>query len=211
MSPDSTPSPDRIDAGRPVEPKTPARSEPGSEFRSFMEQSGTQPGGVSSASPASPLQMGSMNMPNVAPSFDSLMTQSKNMQDSLGDLKNQLKTPNLTLKRSQAHLLRNKLGDANDYIRGAAGKLGVDTPPMKAPKHPGATEKLMAYINDGQEKMVSIQQKLDDMMSSGTELKPADMMLVQIKMGQAQQELEYSSTVLSKVVDALKQLFNIQL
>ncbi|MCC6128180.1 MAG: hypothetical protein IT584_03155, partial [Chlamydiae bacterium] len=204
MSPDSTPSPDRIDAGKPIEPKTPTRSEPGTEFRTFMEQPGTGAPNVSQTGPASPMQMASTNMPGVAPSFDTLTVQSKNMQDSLGNLKNQLKTPNLTLKRSQAHLLRNKLGDANDYIRGAANKLGVDTPPMKGPKHPGVTEKLMAYINDGQEKMVSIQQKLDDMMSSGTELKPADMMLVQIKMGQAQQELEYSSTVLGKVVDALK-------
>lgn len=211
MSPDSTPSPDRIDAGRQVEPKTPTRSEPGSEFRSFMEQSGASAPGVSQTGPTSPLQMAAANMPNASPTFDTLMTQSRNVQDSLGNLKNQLKTPNLTLKRSQAHLLKNKLGDANDYMRGAANKLGIDTPPMKTPKQPGATEKLMAYINDGQEKMVSIQQKLDDMMSSGTELKPADMMLVQIKMGQAQQELEYSSTVLSKVVDALKQLFNIQL
>lgn len=211
MPADTTPSPDRIDAGRAIEPKMPTRSQPGTEFQSFMQGSGAQTPVASGAGAPSPIQAAAGNMPSNAPTFDSLTVQSKNMQDSLGNLKNQLNTPNLALKRSQERLLRNKLGDANDYIRGAATKLGVPTPAMKTPAHAGTTEKLMAYINDGQDKMVSIQQKLDEMMSSGQELKPADMMLVQIKMGQAQQELEYSSTMLGKMVDAIKQLFNIQL
>lgn len=210
MPADTTPSPDRIDPNRAVEPKVPTRSQPGTEFQSFMQGAASQPSSMAPAGAASPLQPAG-NLSNAQPTFDSLMAQSKTMQDSLGNLQSQLKTPNLTLKRSQERLLRNKLGDANDYIRGAAGKIGASTTPMKPPAHAGATEKLMAYINDGQEKMVSIQQKLDEIMSSGQELKPADMMLVQIKMGQAQQELEYSSSILGKVVDAVKQLFNIQL
>jgi hypothetical protein len=69
----------------------------------------------------------------------------------------------------------------------------------------------MAYIDDGQGKMGAVQKKLDEMLSSKEQMRPADMMLMQIKMAQAQQEIEYSSVMLSKTVDALKQLFNIQL
>lgn len=212
MSPDSTtPSPDRIDPNRSIEPKVPTRTQPGTEFESYMQSAKGAPEIAPTTGPT-PMQAASAaNMQNAAPTFDTLMTQSKTMQDTLGNLKNQMDTPNLKLKRSQAHLMRNKLGNANEYMQAAAGKLGAEVPPKKTPGGAGAMERLMAYINDGQEKMVSIQQKLDELMGSGQEITPANMMMIQIKMSQAQQELEYSSGVLSKAVDALKQLFNIQL
>lgn len=209
--PDATPSPDRIDPSKSIEPRTSIRSQSGSDFQSFMEGSGANPTAASTAGSPSPLELAKPSQPSAAPTFNTLMAQSTNMQDSLGTLQDQLNTPNLKLKRSQAHLLRNKLGDANNYIRGAAGKLGIDTPPINMPSRPGVTERLMAYINDGQEKMVQVQQKLDELMGRKEQLSPGDMMMVQVKMGQAQQEIEYSSSVLSKVIDALKQLFNIQL
>ncbi|HAB99341.1 MAG TPA: hypothetical protein DCE71_05920 [Parachlamydiales bacterium] len=209
--PDATPSPDRIDPNKSIEPQTSIRSQTGSDFQTFMQGGGAKPTAASTTGAPSPLELTKPSQQLAAPTFNTLLAQSANMQDSLGTLQDQLSTPNLKLKRSQAHLLRNKLGDANNYIRGAAGKLGIDTPPIKMPSHPGVTERLMAYINDGQEKMVGVQQKLDELMGRKEQLSPGDMMMVQVKMGQAQQEIEYSSTVLSKVIDALKQLFNIQL
>ncbi len=210
--PDTTPSPDRIDPNKPIEPKTAIGSNTGSDFQTFMQGSGTNPVAASAAGGApTPIELARPPQQPGAPTLNTLLAQSANMQDSLGTLQDQLGTPNLKLKRSQAHLLRNKLSDANNYIRGAAGKLGLETPPLKTPSHPGVTERLMAYINDGQEKMVGVQQKLDELMGRKEQLSPGDMMMVQIKMGQAQQEIEYSSTVLSKVIDALKQVFNIQL
>jgi len=211
MNPDATPTPDRINPNKPIEPQTSIRSQPGSDFQSFMQGTGSNPTAASGGQMPSPIDLAKPSQQTAAPTFNSLLAQSANIQDSLGSVQDQLNTPNLKLKRSQAHLLRNKLTDANGYIRGAATKLGLDTPTMKAAAHPGATERLMAYINDGQEKMLAIQQKLDDMMGKGEQLNPGEMMLVQIKMGQAQQEIEYSSTMLSKVVDGIKQIFNIQL
>ncbi len=145
------------------------------------------------------------------PTVNTLVEQARNAQDSLGTVQDQLATPNLKLKRSQAHLLRNKLGDANTYIRAAAGKLGIDTPPMKMATPGGPLERFMAYVNDGQDKMDSIQQKLKELAATNGELRAGDMLLVQVKMAQAQQEIEYSSTLLSKVIDSIKQILNIQL
>lgn len=216
MNSDTTPppdrSPDRITPGKALEPETPVRSQPGTEFQSFMQGSPSRgaPGAGPTQAPT-PLDMARPAMQTEGPTANTLLAQARNAQDILGTVQDQLNTPNLKLKRSQAHLLRNKLGDANTYVRAAAGKLGIDTPTMKMPTQGGALERFMAYVNDGQEKLASIQGKLSEMSAANQELRPGDMMLIQIKMGQAQQEIEYSSTLLSKVIDSIKQIFNIQL
>ena len=214
MNPDLIPpdkSPDRITPGKALEPEIPIRGQPGSDFQTFMQGAPAKtPGTVPTGAP-SPMEIAKPSMQTAGPTVNTLLAQSRNAQDMLGTVGSQLKEPNLKLKRSQAHLLRNKLGDANTYTRAAAAKLGVDTPPMKVKGQSGALERFMAYVNDGQDKMSSIQQKLQEMSASGEELRPGDMLLVQIKMGQAQQEIEYSSTLLSKVIDSIKQIMNIQL
>jgi flagellar biosynthesis/type III secretory pathway ATPase len=58
---------------------------------------------------------------------------------------------------------------------------------------------------------MAVQQKLKSLAASNKPINPADMMLVQIKMSQAQQEIEYSTTLLGKVIDSLKQIINTQL
>jgi len=139
------------------------------------------------------------------------MAQAKTAQDSLGVVGQQLQTPNLRLKRSQAHLVRNKLTDARDYGRAAAAKLGVETPPMKPPDEPGALSRFLAYINDGQDQFIAIQQKLSEMAASPQQISPGDMMLVQTKMALAQQEIEYSSTLLSRITSSITTIMGIQL
>ncbi|MDP1608564.1 MAG: hypothetical protein Q8L98_04530 [Chlamydiales bacterium] len=211
---DPTPSPDRIDPSKSIEPKTSVRSQPGTEFQSFMQSSNN----ASPMAPApnqapSPAEIMRPMQQNTNPTFNTLLTQATNLQDSLGGIQDQLGTPKLKLNRSQTRLLKNKFSNANEYIEKAAGKLGAETPPERSSskKGTGVMGRLMAYIDNGQDKLLGVQKKLDELMNSGKEISPAQMMLVQIKMGQAQQEIEYSSVMLSKVVDALKQLFNIQL
>ena len=204
-------SPDRITPGKALEPEIPIRGQPGSEFQSFMQGAPAKTAGSVPTGGPSPMEMAKPQFQTTGPTVNTLLAQSRNAQDALGTVGDQLKEPNLKLKRSQAHLLRNKLGDANTYTRAAAAKLGIDTPPIKMPAHAGALERFMSYVNDEQDKMSSIQQKLQDMSASGQDLRPGDMLLVQIKMGQAQQEIEYSSTLLSKVIDSIKQVMNIQL
>jgi hypothetical protein len=145
------------------------------------------------------------------PSFDSLIAQAKGAQDTLGNVGKQLQSPNLKLKRSQTHLLRNKLTDAHANINAAGAKLGLDPAQAKPSGNGGHMEKFLSYINAGQDQFTAIQSKLQEMSSSGQQLNAGDMMLLQAKMGVAQQEIEYSSTLLSKVIDSIKQIMAIQL
>jgi flagellar hook-basal body complex protein FliE len=144
-------------------------------------------------------------------SFDSILAQSRNSQDSLGTVEQQLNDPNLKLKRSQSHLVRQKLGDANDYMHAAGSKLGANMPGQKMPAGMTGISRFIAMVNDGQDQLVAVQQQLQAMSAQGQQLSPGDMMSVQIKMGLAQQEIEYTSTLLGKVIQSITQIINTQL
>jgi hypothetical protein len=133
------------------------------------------------------------------------------MQDSMGNLNNQLNTTNLRLTRSQQHLLRNKLSDASTYLRAANGKLGIDAPPMPVPNGSGPINKFLNYVADGENQLNAAKQQISDLSKNGAQLRPADMLLIQIKLNQAQQEIEYSSTLLGKVISSFTQVLNTQL
>lgn len=218
MRPETTPpadrSPDRITPGKALEPEKPL-SQPPSTFESYMQGApaggrGGQPMTMQTAG-AGPVQTTLINQQVANPTYSTLLAQAKTAQDSLGTVQDQLNTPNLKLKRSQAHLLKNKLQDANENLRAGAARLGVETEPAETANTASPVGRFLAYIGNGQDQLLAIQQKLKKLATSNQQINPADMMLVQIKMNQAQQEIEYSSTLLGKVIDSLKQILNTQL
>lgn len=208
-------STDRIHPGKSLEFEKPV-SQPPSTFESYMQGTANSARGSGSTPPGvqgpSPMQVTSpSSMQPGTPTFASLQAQARNVHDQLGTIADQLNTPNLKLKRSQNHLLKNKLQDANGYIRSGSAKLGIDTPPPEGGSTGSPVARFLSYIGNGQDQLMAVQQKLAQLAKTNGELRPGDMMFLQIKMGQAQQEIEYSSTLLSKVIDSLKTIINTQL
>ena len=66
-------------------------------------------------------------------------------------------------------------------------------------------------LGDGQDQLMSIQDKMKELSAKEGGISPTDMMLIQVKMTQAQQEIEYSSTLLGKVIQSITQLLQTQL
>lgn len=200
---------DPIFAGQPIKPGPAAPQAPGAGFQSYAPE--TPPKGFQ-AKPVQAVPEGPpLPAPSAGPSLDSLISQVGTSQDSLASVKNQLGTKNLQFKRSQQHLIRNKLSDASTYLRAANAKLGAETPPM--PSSPGAKpiERFLNYVADGENQLAAARQQIETLSKQGSRINPSDMLLVQIKLSQAQQEIEYSSVLLSKVIDSIKQTLNIQL
>jgi hypothetical protein len=209
-------SPDRITPGKPLDqvgkPVTPGGAPEG--FESYMQGAGTKTPSGTPQTPGGPTPMNAVrpgNLPTAAPTMDSLSMQAKNAHDTLGTVEKQLKDKNLQLKRSQSHLVRQKLGDANNYLRAAGSKLG--TPPSQERNLAGLSgvSRFVAMINEGQDQLLQVQQQLHEMSARGANVSPADMMTIQVKMGLAQQEIEYTSTLLSKVIQSVTQIMNTQL
>lgn len=203
---------DKIDELTPVEGPGGGKKMPKEgEFASMMkeEKTSTQPGATPNK--ISPMELGEQNkISTKPPTFEDIHNQMKTVSGSLGDVQNQLQTKGLKLKQSQKYLLRNKLTTANDQIRQVAKKVGVDTgPPPDLSGKKSPITKFLSLVADGQNQLNSATaevQKLND----SKQMNPGDFLLIQLKLQKAQQELDYSSVLLGKAVDMIKQLFNIQ-
>ena len=204
---------DRIEPGGAIGPQSPGiQQQPGTGFSSYMQGSQTQP---QAALPQglSPAQLAQgPAMAGGVPSPQTLAAQVSTSQDSFSNLRNQLNTKNLQLNHSQEYLLRNKLSDASDHLRAANSKLGITPSEMPASSaNAGPIEKFLNYVGDGENQLTLAKKKISELAAKGDQMNPGDMLLVQVKFNQAQQEIEYSSTLLSKVISSLTQILNTQL
>jgi len=146
------------------------------------------------------------------PTYQSLLSQSANARDTLGEIEKNLNTANLKFKKSQEDLLGTKLKNANDHLADAADKLNAKVPPdTKVDSSASPITRFLAMVGDGQNKLIETQAQLQKLSTSGKEIRPGDMLLIQVKLSQAQQEIEYSTTLLAKVVDSLKTILQTQL
>lgn len=187
-------------------------SAPGKGFESYMDKASEQMQGAGKTTAVSPFDLAQAQAPlATGPTFDSLLSQVKASQTMLGDMNNDLNTKNLKLKQSQRYLLRSKLGNANNYLKAANVKMGADAPTPPPSSGGGIMGKFLDYIADGQSNLSAAQQQLMNLKGKGDALKPADFLAIQLKLAHAQQEIEYASIMLSKAVDDMKTLMNIQL
>ncbi|CAM0116759.1 hypothetical protein [Rhabdochlamydiaceae symbiont of Dictyostelium giganteum] len=179
----------------------------GRPFKSYMEESPKV--NSSSNSVLNPAQNILQNLGS--PSWDSLMNQVKSSQTLLGDLNNDLNNKNLKFKKSEQNLIKRKLKTASSYLKSADAKLQKEAPSEASLQKPLPLEKLADYIDEGQSNLSSVQKKLMQLMKKGDTLNPADFLLVQLKLAHAQQEIEYTSMMVSKLTDGLRTMMNIQL
>ena len=210
--------PDRLDPTRKIgEDKLPGGPTPdqsrGKSFESYMEKAAEQPAETKQSSPVSPFDLVQNQTPLMkGPTFDSLLSQVKSTQGMLGDINNDLQTKNLKLKPSQRHLLRSKLNDANSYLKAANVDMGAQAPPPPTPSGKGGIlGKLLDYVAEGQGNLAAAQEQLSDLSKKGDSINPADFLAIQLKLAHAQQEIEYASIMLSKTVEDMRTLMNVQL
>jgi hypothetical protein len=146
------------------------------------------------------------------PSVDSVLSQVNTANSKMTGLHSDLNTPKLTLNHAQKYLVGNKLADARAHINSAASKLGIEPPPPKdTPSDANPLVKFMNILTDGQNQLNSAKDQLESMKMDGKTMNPGDLLLMQVKLGKANSEIDYASTLVSKAVDATKQLFGIQL
>jgi len=197
-------TPDKsIEGGKISQPDT-------SAFESYKEQA---PAAAPAGTPSeiSPMDLASKAGISTTPSFETLLSQANNAQDTLGTVQQNLQTPNLKFKKSQADLLKNKLSNANEHLTAASQKMGANVPQeTQVPKTANPVTKFVGMVTDGQNKLAEAHDQLQNLKTKGS-MDPGSMLLVQVKLAQAQQEIEYSSVLLNKVVDSIKQVINIQM
>lgn len=195
------------------ENKAPSTGQPFSSLMKTGEFPLANTGKNPMISPFDLMQSGHSPITQVA-TTDNLLAQVKHAQSTLGDISNQLHTPKLKLRSSDKYLLKNKLHTTTANLHAVNAKLGAsEEKPEEAPspKFQGPLGRFMSYLADGQQQLVSAQRKLQSLKAKGDSLAPADFLLIQIKLNKAQQELDFTSVLLSNAVSGLKTLMQIQL
>ena len=209
--------PERVtgsEASKPAKP-IPSGQEEGPQsntsFQEHMDNAAAKGSAAPSTTP-SPMDIAKTGSSPVSPpSMETVQGQMNSTSGVLGDIQKQLQTKNLKLKPSQKYLLRNKLGESNKLIRGAAEKLGVHTgDAISTLSRQNPIARFINMVQDGQTQLEAAQHKISSLGKDG-HIEPAQLLTVQIKLSKAQQELEYSSVLLSKAVEDVKTLFNIQI
>lgn len=212
-SPDEISKISNIDPTKLIQPGEDKGAKPSQSFESFMKEGQGAQGGSKITAP-SPFDLAGQGKAAVktGPSHESILGQMNSTSSVLGDLQTQMNNKNLNLRQSQKYLLRNKLTSANQNIRAVAQKTGVNTgePPSEFNRKNPVT-KFLGLISDSQNQLQGAQSKINAMNMTGESMNPGDLLLIQVKLAKAQQELEYSSVLLSTAVSDIKTLFNIQL
>ncbi len=213
---DATPPPNRIVTPRDrIEPDKTV-SQPPSTFESYMQEAGAgnRAAPMNSSAPqgaAGPTELQPSTLQPGTPTLETLLNQTRNTQDRLGTIEQQLQAPNMKLKRSQTHLLKNKLQDSTDHLQAAAGRLGLPPQEPQTAVLSSPVGRLLSYIGHGQDVANSVEERLKTLAKTNKQINPADMLFVQVKLAQATQELDYSTILLGKVMTAITTLMNTQL
>ncbi len=205
-SPTNPLRPDQIDPLRGIQPTEEAEESMGGNFAQMMGPSANK---ISQSTAPSPMNVLSGTNPVSGPSYDTMQSQLGLTQNQLSDMQAQMRTPGLRIRPQDKDLLTNHMMNASDNLRVVNTKLGINNPPPTTLD--GPLGKFIGLLNGGSEQILSAKQQLSSFAQTPDKLNPAEMLLVQVKINQAQQQIEFSSMLLSKVVDDFKQLMNIQI
>ncbi|MCH9621318.1 MAG: hypothetical protein S4CHLAM20_07370 [Chlamydiia bacterium] len=185
-------------------------------FKEQMQQADTNPAQKGKAPSPMDIANTSKIAPNSPPTLDQVQSQMNSVSGSLGDIKNQLHTKNLKLKSSEKYLIRKKLGNANDHLKHAAKNVGVDNEDdegydAKLGRSKNPIARFLSMVSDGQHQMVQAAQSINKLNSDGKSINPGQLLLVQIKLQKAQQELNYTTVILGNATSMIKTLMNTQI
>jgi hypothetical protein len=213
MSQNPITDPDKIDPINKQDLTSQSSTPDNDAFKKHMSGTENSPSKSSAPSPMDIAQGQKVN-PNTPPTMATVQSQMNNVSQSLGDIKTQLNTNGLKLKTSEQYLVRKKLTSAHESISGAAAKLGVEQDSdsyddaLAQSKNPLA--RFLSMVSDGQQQMVQAAESIKNLNTKG-DLSAGDLLLVQVKLNQAQVELNYTSTILGNATSMIKTLFNIQI
>jgi hypothetical protein len=216
MTENPLPTPDifgegKIEPTKGFEKETQLKPSANQSFQSYMKEAPKaekteMPKGIS------PMDLAKSSLPQAAPTLNNVLGQISTTTSQIETMQNQLATPNLRFKSSQLRLLESKLSDAKGHIASASEKLGSPLIPEGiVPTGSGPITRFISMLTDGQRQLLAAKAQVEKLKEKGDAIKPGDLLLIQIKLSQAQQEIEYSSILLSKVVDIVKQMINIQI
>lgn len=139
-----------------------------------------------------------------------LIAQAQEAIGKIEELKQKLNTPNLELKTSVQQELRSKLSHIDDNLRIAMNRSGIEYTPPPSGKPANAIERFLGLLTDSQDKLDHLTTDIQKLDNKGTPFTPATMIVLQLKVGAMQQQIEFFTTLLNKALESTKTIMNVQ-
>lgn len=142
---------------------------------------------------------------------DELAAQAEDVVAQIDTLKNKLETPNLEIKGSVQNVLRDKLTHIDESLKIALDNAGIEyKPPQKATSLSKPIDRFLGLLTHAQSQLGTLADDVHNMSLMGNQLSPATMLLVQIKVGYIQQQIELFTSMLNKALESTKTIMNVQ-
>jgi len=142
---------------------------------------------------------------------ENIQTQAKDIIHQLENVKTTLANSQADIKPSYQTLLKNRLTHIDDNLKIALNKAGVEyTPPpatTKTASNPIHT--FIGFVSNSQHQLENLNGMIGQLQSA-TNITPANMLAIQIKMGYIQQQIELFTSLLNKALESTKTIMNVQ-
>lgn len=147
--------------------------------------------------------------------YQTLVAQTQEAVSKITEIKKLLASPDVRLKDSTSQLLRGKLDHIYDNLKVALSRAGLEYNPTAAANisettHPNPIARFLGFLTDGQFQLQNLGAELQATTATRKELTPVNMLAIQVKVTQIQQELELFTSLLSKGLESIKTIMNIQ-
>ena len=154
-----------------------------------------------------------MQTQNNAATSQDLVAKTTEASQKIEQIKAELETPDLEIKKPVRRLMRNKLTHITDDLRIAMSKAGTE--PVQVPEIAGNQQanpatKFFDHLTHAQYQLDHLGSYLQAMVDTDKDLAPANMLAIQIKVNKVQQELEFFTNLLNKSLESTKALMNVQ-
>lgn len=144
---------------------------------------------------------------------DTIMQKSQQAIAQIEEVKQKLAQPNVELKGSVQNLLHNKLSHIDESLKVALNRAGSEyAAPVAATSsaRQNPVERFLGFLTHGQYQLQKLSDDVNKMHLNKTEISPANMLAIQIKVGYVQQEMEFFTAVLNKALESTKTIMNVQ-
>jgi hypothetical protein len=145
-------------------------------------------------------------------STEGLIADAKSASDRMAEVRGDLRTPGLKIGNTPARVLRGKLTGISDSLKVAFAKAGLEySGPEKLPGTVNPVRQFLDYLANGQSNLDKLGGHVEALAERGDKmLSPADLLTIQIKVSNVQQELEFFANLLNKTLESTKTLMNVQ-
>lgn len=143
---------------------------------------------------------------------DTVVKQTDRLITQIEEVKGKLQQPNVAIPDSVQSLLTNKLSHIDTNLKVALNRVGQEYAPPAAGVQGAENpiERFLGFLTHGQYQLQKISQEVHQMHLNKTEISPANMLAIQIKVGYVQQEIEFFTAMLNKSLESTKTIMNVQ-